>query len=65
MNVDVMTVHLEVDYKAPAYVDDEIDCEAHVEHYGGRKSIQMAGSIKRGDTVLVEVKGTVVIVSKK
>lgn len=65
MNVDIMTVHLEIDYKAPAYVGETIDCEAHIEHYGGRKSIQMAGTIKRGDTLIAEVKGIVVIIGKK
>jgi uncharacterized protein (TIGR00369 family) len=63
MNVDALTVHLEMDYKAPAYVGETITCEAYVEHYGGRKSIKTAGIIKRGDTVISEAKGVLVIVN--
>ena len=64
MKVDIMTVHLDIDYKAPAYVGDEIDCEAHIEFYGGRKSIKMAGSVKRGDTLIAEARGIVVIIGQ-
>ncbi len=62
MDVDVMTVHMEMDYKAPAYVGEEIVCEAHIEEYNGRRSIRTAGTIRRGDTLIAEAKGIMVIV---
>lgn len=62
MNVDALTVHLEMDYKSPAYVGETVTCEAYVEHYGGRKSIRTKGIIKRGETVISESKGVLVIV---
>lgn len=65
MDVDVMTAHLEMDYRAPAYVGETITCETHVESYSGRRSIRAAGSIRRGDTVIAEAKGVMVIVGEK
>lgn len=65
MDVDVMTAHLEMDYKAPAYVGETIECEAHIEEYGGRRSVRTAGSIRRGDTLIAEAKGVMVIVDQE
>ena len=64
MNVDALTVHLELDYKASAYVGETIVCEAFVESYSGRRSIKTAGRIRRGDTLIAEAKGVLVIVEK-
>ena len=64
MKVDALTVHLELDYKASAYVGETIVCEAFVESYSGRRSIKTAGRIRRGDTLIAEAKGVLVIVEK-
>lgn len=63
-DIDVMTVHLEVDFRSPAHVGDELTCEAHVvepEREGGR-SIKTAGSIYAGDRLVAEARGVMVIV---
>lgn len=64
MDVDVMTVNLEMNYRAPAYVGETVVCEAHVVSYNGRRTFQTAGSIRRGDTLIAEGKGIMVIVDK-
>ena len=62
MNVQVVTAHLEMDYRTPAHVGDELDFRTWIVEYGGRKSIKMAGQVKRGDTVIAEAKSVMVIV---
>lgn len=62
MNVDVVTAHLEMDYRAPVHVGDEIFCEAHVTERGKGKSIRLEGTIRRGDTLAAEAKSVMVIV---
>ena len=61
-DVDVMTAHLEMDYRAPAYVGETIDCEAWIERMGNGRSIHTAGVIRRGSTVIAQAKGVMVIV---
>lgn len=62
-DVDVVTAHLEMNYRAPAYVGETIDCEGWIEEMGKGRSIRTAGVIRRGDTVIAEAKGVMVIVS--
>lgn len=61
-DVDVMTVHLELDFRSPAHVGDEIICEAHIAEEGRRRSIKTAGNIYVGDRLVAEAKGVMVIV---
>lgn len=61
-DVDVVTAHLEMDYRAPAYVGETVQCEAHIVEMGSGRSIRTAGVIRRGDTVIAEAKGVMVIV---
>lgn len=61
-DVDVVTAHLEMDYRAPAYVGETIDCEARIVEMGKGRSIRTEGIIRRGDTVIAEAKGVMVVV---
>ncbi len=61
LKVKVVTAHLEVDYRTPAHVGDELDFETWLVEYGGRKSMKMAGRVMRGDTVVAEAKTVMVI----
>ena len=62
LNVKVVTAHLDIDFRTPAYVGDELDFETWLVEYGGRKSMKMAGRVMRQDTVIAEVKSVMVIV---
>lgn len=61
LNVKVVTAHLEVDFRAPAHVGDELDFKTWLAEYGGRKSVKMGGRIMRGETVIAEAKAVMVI----
>lgn len=61
-DLDVVTAHLEMDYRTPAHVGDTIQCEARVTDFGKRRSIRTEGTIKRGDTVIADARGVMVIV---
>lgn len=65
LDADVMTAHLEVDYKAPAYVGDFLECEAHVIERGTGRSVKMAGTLKKGDTIIAEAKSVMVMLKRQ
>ena len=61
LNMKVVTAHLDIDFRTPAYVGDELDFETWLVEYGGRRSVKMAGRVMRGDTLIAEVKSVMVI----
>jgi uncharacterized protein (TIGR00369 family) len=61
LNVGVVTAHLEVDYRTPAHVGDELVCEAWVVSRG-KRSIRLA-KLLRGDTVISEAKCVMVSIN--
>lgn len=63
-DLDVVTAHLELDYRAPAYVGEELLCEARVAKFGKGRSIRTEGTIRRGDTVIAQARGVMVIVKE-
>ena len=58
----MVTAHLEMDYKSPAYVGDELDCEAHVTEVGKGRSMRLEGIITCGDRLVAQSKSVMVIV---
>lgn len=62
LGVEVVTAHLEMDYKSPAYVGDELDCEAHVTEVGKGRSMRLEGTITCGDRLVAQSKSVMVIV---
>ena len=61
MNVDVVTAHLEMDYRSPAYVGDVLDCSAWVTEVGTGRSMKVEGEIYCGDRLIAQGKSVVVI----
>ena len=53
-DLDVVTAHLELDYKVPVHVGERIECEAQVTEFGTGRSIRAQGTIKR-DVLLFDV----------
>ena len=50
-----MVHHMEIDFKRPAYLEDELVVETSVLKIGGA-TFDLAQTVKRGDEVLVELK---------
>ena len=50
-DLDVVTAHLELDYKVPVHVGERIECEAQVTEFGTGRSIRAQGTIKREGAV--------------
>ncbi len=63
-DLDVVTAHLELDYKAPIYVGERIECEARVTEFGKGRSIRAQGTISRDGEVAALAKGVMVIVKE-
>ena len=61
-DLDVVTAHLELDYKAPVHVGERIECEAQVTEFGTGRSIRAQGTIKREGAVAARAKGVMVMV---
>ena len=53
--VGFMVHHMEIDFKRPAYLEDELVVETSVLKVGGA-TFDLAQTVKRGDEVLVELK---------
>lgn len=64
LDVDAFTAHLEIDYRTPAFAGDELVCEAHIVKRGKGRSIHLEGTVFRGDTLVAEAKGVLVIVGQ-
>ena len=61
LDEDIVTVHMDIDYKAPAFIGDVLECEANLVERGNGRSIKLAGRIKKGDILVAEAKGVMVI----
>lgn len=62
-DLNVVTAHLELDYRIPIHVGEEIQCEAQVTEFGKGRSIRVEGVIKKNGIAAAEAKGVMVIVS--
>ena len=58
----VATAHMEIDFRTPAYAGDLLDCEGHVTEMGQGRAVRLEGTIRRGDTVIVQARSVMVIV---
>ena len=63
LGIEVVTAHLEMDYKSPAYIGDELDCEAHVADVGKGRSMRLEGTIYCGDRLVAQARSVMVIVA--
>lgn len=51
-----VTANLNVDFRAPAFLDHDLDVEARCERVDGRK-LYLAGRLRDGETVIAEARG--------
>jgi len=59
--VDMMTAHMEMDFKAPVHTGDKLKFEVHVaSHREGSKAFHMEGTVMNGDTLAAVFKGVAV-----
>ena len=60
---DVVTANINVNYRAIAYVGDHLEGHAWVSaHTPGSRAIHLRAELRRGETIVTEAEGVVVIV---
>lgn len=60
---DVVTANINVNYRTIAYVGDHLEGRAWVcAHRQGSRAIQLRAELRRGETIVTEAEGVVVIV---
>jgi acyl-coenzyme A thioesterase PaaI-like protein len=65
LDVDLVTAHLEMDYKVTAFIGDTLQFKVFEVERGTGRSIKMCGKIYRDDVLLAEGKGIMVIIDPK
>ena len=61
LGLDTLTVHIEMDYRSPSYVGDKLTLEGFLIERGEGRSIKVGGRILRGETLIAEGTGVMVI----